>query len=76
MLERVRDHRFLQEALETWKDRFEGIREELDTTYEIVEHARITKLLKSSLQLWRENLAFRHEEYEVAMVNSALKSHV
>jgi hypothetical protein len=69
LLERVRDHRFLQEALEIWKDRFDGIREELDTTFEILEHAQATKVLKSSLQLWRENLAFRDEELELALVN-------
>jgi hypothetical protein len=73
LLERVRDHRFLREALEMWKDKFDGIREDLDTTCEILEHTRGTKLLKSSLQLWREILAFRREEYEVALVNSPIK---
>src|SRR5277367_5582402 len=58
LLERVRDHRVLHETLEIWKDRFDGIREDLDTNCEIFEHARVTKLLKSALQLWRENLAF------------------
>ena len=69
LLERVRDHRFLQEALEIWRDRFDGIREELDTTFEMLEHARIAKVLKSSLLLWKENLAFRNEEHELALVN-------
>ena len=69
LLERVRDHRFLQEALEIWRDRFDGIREELDTTFEILEHARVAKVLKSSLRLWRENLEFLNEEHELALVN-------
>jgi hypothetical protein len=68
LLERVRDDRFVREAFEIWKERFDGIREELDTTSQIVEDARITKVLRSSLSIWRENLTFRSEEMDMAVV--------
>ena len=70
LLERVRDHRFLQEAVEIWKDRFDGIRDELDTICETLKHGRAAKVLKSSLRLWIENLAFRNEEDELALVKA------
>jgi len=68
LLERVRDQRFLQEALEIWRERLEGIHEALDTTSQIVEFTRSTKILRSSLYIWREALAFQVEEYELAAV--------
>jgi hypothetical protein len=70
LLERVRDQRFLHEALEIWKERYEGIQEVLDSTLEIVETTRITKVLRSSLHLWKETLEFRRGEYELASVIS------
>src|SRR5271170_663749 len=53
LLERVRDQRFLQEALEIWRERFEGIHEALDSTSQIIEQTRANKILKSSLQIWK-----------------------
>jgi len=68
LLGRLRDHRFLQEAMEIWRERFEGMQEVLDSTLEIVETSRTTKILWSSLQIWRERLAIRTEERDLGMV--------
>lgn len=72
LLERVRDRRFLQEALEIWRERYNGMHEVLDSTSEIVEQTRTSKILRSSLRIWREALTFRIEENEAAIVNMYL----
>ena len=69
LLERVRNHRFLREALETWNERLDGIRDELDTACEIFENTQVVKVLRSSLEIWRDHLAFRNGETEIALVN-------
>src|SRR5208282_1233120 len=68
LLERVRDQRFLQEALEIWRERFEGIHEALDSTSQIIEQTRAIKILRSSLQMWRRTLAYRAQENDLAAV--------
>ena len=68
LLERVRDQRFLREALEIWRERFEGINEALYSTLQIIEQTRTTKVLTSSLQLWRDILAYRAQEKDLAAV--------
>jgi Sfi1 spindle body protein len=72
LLERVRDHRFLQEALEIWRERYEGMGEVLDSTSRIIEQSRASKILRSSLHIWREALTFCIEENEVATVTTDL----
>src|SRR5438876_10422652 len=69
LLERVRDQRFLQEALEIWRERFEGIHEALDSTSQIIEQARATKVLRSSFQMWRDILAYGAQEKDLAAVS-------
>ena len=73
LLERVRDHRFQQEAFEIWRERFEGIRDALDSTGEIVQKAKSAKIVKSFFEMWLQKLRDREDEYEVAIVYSALR---
>jgi hypothetical protein len=68
LLERVRDQRFLQEALDIWRERYEGIQEVLDSTLEVVETTRSNKLLRTSFRIWKENVAIREEEHDLACV--------
>ena len=59
LLERVRDQRFMQEALEIWRERFEAIHEALGPISKIIQQTRAIKVLRSTLQMWRETLAYR-----------------
>jgi Sfi1 spindle body protein len=68
LLQRVRDQRFLQEAFEIWKERYEGIHDALESTSEILEHSRAVKLLNGSFQVWRQRLRFCDEQVHLAEV--------
>jgi hypothetical protein len=68
LLERVRDQRFLQETLEIWRERFEGIHEALDSASQIIQQTRATKVMISIMQIWGEALAFHREESNLATV--------
>ena len=70
LLERVRDQRFLHEALEIWRERSQGIHEALDSTSQIIEQTRAIKILRSSFQMWWETLAYRAQENDLAAVLS------
>lgn len=70
LLGRVRDRRFLQEALEIWRERFQEIHEALDSTSQIIEQTRAIKVLRSSLRMWRATLAYRSQENDLAAVAS------
>jgi hypothetical protein len=71
LLSRVRDQRFLQEALEIWKERFEGIQTVLDGTLEIAESGRNVRILSDSFSKWRRSLTMRNKQVELAIVPSA-----
>jgi hypothetical protein len=68
LLQRVRDQRFLQEAFEIWKERYEGIHNALESTSEIVEHTRSIKLMDESFRIWGERLQFSAEQVNIAEV--------
>ena len=41
----------------------------MDSTLEIVETTRVTKILRSTIQKWSEALAIRKEEHDLASVS-------
>ena len=72
LLQRVRDQRFLQEAFEIWKERYEGIHDALESTFEILGHARAANSLNDTLYVWRERLKLCDEQADVAEVRALL----
>jgi len=73
LLERVRDHRFQQEAFDIWRERFEGIRGALDSWGEQLQKGNSAKIAKCFFQMWVQKLRDRDDEYEVAIVYSDLR---
>ena len=73
LLQRVRDRRFIQEAFEIWQERYDGIHDALDSTSEILEHARAVKVLCGFFHIWRGRLTLLQEEIEVAEVFLVIK---
>jgi len=74
LLQRVRDQRLLQEALEIWKERHEGIHNALEATSGILEHTRSIKLMDESLHIWREQLRLNAEQVYIAKVIASICS--
>jgi hypothetical protein len=68
LLGRVRDEWFLREALGIWRERLNEIQDALNSTLDVAERSRAKKILGTSIKLWRETLAIRNEEYELAAV--------
>jgi Sfi1 spindle body protein len=74
LLQRVRDQRFIQEALDIWKEQYEGIHNALESTSEIVEHTRSVKLMDESFRIWGEKLQFTTEQANIAKVIASVWS--
>jgi Sfi1 spindle body protein len=68
LLNRVRQDRFLAEAFEIWRERYQGIHGVLDPSLLDFQKRRNLKLLRDAFELWRESSEMLEEQYEIATV--------